>query len=243
MPPASTQLSESIASIVDSQEHLIDKAQRLQDECIKADQNCFVTWDQWTKSKQSLMPSHKKTAKELAKEHFGHEKFDMCWGTKSDKPPSTLVKPDSIAQADFRQEQFDMCWGTGADKALTVETPNVGPLAKPHFGMKTFDMCWDAKVDPAPIIATSTAEPQPTIQYNLCWDDTPMASKVNLALMKTKTYDMCWEETPALAVGYEANFDMCWGDLPLGTDGDYDSALTWHGLPSQIVEGSEELLH
>ncbi|KAG1814385.1 uncharacterized protein BJ212DRAFT_1300679 [Suillus subaureus] len=213
MPPASTQLLESIASIVDSQEHLIDKARRFQDKCIKANQNFFVTWDQWvppklwptpspqrvtcqlTKSKQSLMPSCKKTTKELAKEHFGHEKFDMCWGTE-------------------------------ADKALTVETPNVGPSAKPHFGVKTFDMCWDAEVDPVLIIAASTAEPQPAIQYDLCWDDAPM------------------EETPsASAVGYKANSDMCWGDLPLGTDGDHDGVLTQHGLLSQIVEGSKELLH
>ncbi|KAG1720607.1 uncharacterized protein EDB91DRAFT_1256908 [Suillus paluster] len=208
---------------MDSHEHPIDKAQRLQDERIKADRNFFVMWDQWVppklwptpspqkdvipKNLSSVMQTRPDRADALSKKYFGHEIFDMCWSNEADNPP-------------------------------TVETPTATSSASEHFGGQTFDMCWDTEVDPVLIVSEDAVRPAAAGQYNLCWDDEPDPSKVDLppivelATIETPTmdvaipsvagqYDMCWEGRPsASAVGYEANFDMCWGDSPSGRGDD-----------------------
>ncbi|KAG0692662.1 hypothetical protein DFH29DRAFT_1008282 [Suillus ampliporus] len=246
-PTASKPFSKSIPSTMDSKEHPIDKARRLQDERIKADRNYFVTWDQWVPPKlwttpspqkdgipmkrpntstPSLMPSNKTPAERLAKQCFGHETFDMCWSTETDQLP-------------------------------TVETPTMTSSAEPHFGCQTFDMCWDTEVDPVPILSVETARPAATGQYNLCWDDEPHPSKVHLPpivqLPTFKTppvdvaiplaasqYDMCWDDQPSpSAVTYKANFDMCWDDSPSVKNDDLDIGPTTAGVDQSVI-GSVE---
>ncbi|KAG1748865.1 uncharacterized protein EDB91DRAFT_1244677 [Suillus paluster] len=226
---------------MDSHEHPIDKARWLQDECIKADRNFFVMWDQWVPPELWPTPSPQKDMIPVGLNKFCiRPKLPTTSHTiQPKKHPSSVMqtrpdRADALSKKYFGHEIFDMCWSTEADDPPTMETPTRTSSASEHFRGQTFDMCWDTEVDLAPIVSEDAARPAAAGQYNLCGDNELDPSKVDSppivepVTIETPTmdvaipsaagqYDMCWEDWPsASAVGYEANFDMCWEDSPLG---------------------------
>ncbi|KAG1722411.1 uncharacterized protein EDB91DRAFT_1256095, partial [Suillus paluster] len=226
---------------MDSHEHPIDKAQRLQDERIKADRNFFVTWDQWVPPKLWPTPSPQKDVIPVGLNKFRirPKRPTTSRTIQPKKHPSSVMQTrpdhaDALSKKYFGHEIFDMGWSTEADDPLTVGTPTGTSSASEHFGSQTFDMCWDTEVDPAPIVSENAARPAAAGQYNLCWDDELDPSKVDSppivepATIETPTmdiaiplaagqYDMCWEDRPsASAVGYEGEYRSC--TLPFKTD-------------------------
>ncbi|KAG1725164.1 uncharacterized protein EDB91DRAFT_1087225 [Suillus paluster] len=143
---------------MDSHEHPIDKARRLQDERIKADWNFFVMWDQWvpTEVVADSIPSKRHA---LSKKYFGHEIFDMGWSTEADDLP-TVGTPTGTSSAGehFGGQTFDMCWDTEVDPAPIMSENAARPAAAGQY-----NLCWDdepdpSKVDSPPIVEPATIE-------------------------------------------------------------------------------------
>ncbi|KAG0698120.1 hypothetical protein DFH29DRAFT_878202 [Suillus ampliporus] len=264
IPTASKPFSKSIPSTMDSEEHPIDKAQRLQDEHIKADQNYFVTWDQWVPPKLWLTPSPQKDGIPVGFNtiRIPPKRLTTSRTKQPNKStpllmPSSKIRAERLAKQHFGHETFDICWSTETDQLLMVEAPTMTSLAEPHFRGQTFDMCWDTEVDLVLIVNVETAGPAAAGQYNLCWDDEPHPSKVHsppivkLPTLKTPPvdvaiplaagqYDMCWDDQPSpSAVSYKANFDMCWDDSPSVKNDDLDIGPTTAGVDQSVI-GSVE---
>ncbi|KAG2356942.1 hypothetical protein BDR07DRAFT_1380451 [Suillus spraguei] len=139
------------------------------------------------------MSSRENQADILAKKHFGHEVFDMCWNTDADEVlmVETLTATPS-AKPHFGGQTFGMCWDTELDPMPIITVHAATP---PVAGQ--YDLCWEDKMSPSKrVTVEDVAIPLTAGQYDMCWNDQPSP----------------------LAVGYKADFDMCWGDSPSGRE-------------------------
>ncbi|KAG2148339.1 hypothetical protein BD769DRAFT_1381903 [Suillus cothurnatus] len=148
-----------------SHEHPIDKARRLQEERIKANQNCFITWDHWVPPKFWPIPSPQKDGIVVGHNtaHTRPNIISTSWARQLKKDIASTM-PSGEDRKYFGNEVFDMCWNTKADQEPMVETLTAKHLAEPHYGGQMFDMCWNTEADQVlavetPVAATQSTEP------------------------------------------------------------------------------------
>ncbi|KAG1836549.1 hypothetical protein DFJ58DRAFT_846908 [Suillus subalutaceus] len=132
------------------------------------------------------MPSNQESAETLAKKHFGHELFDMCWNTKADQVPTveTPTATPSTKQHFGGQSQYDLCW----DDEMSLSKVNSAPILEP------------ATVNTQTVGVTI---PLAADQYDMCWNDRPSA----LAVGYKADFDMCWGDSPLGGDGHLESSD------------------------------------
>ncbi|KAG2138393.1 hypothetical protein DEU56DRAFT_755945 [Suillus clintonianus] len=227
---------------MDSPEHPIDKARRIQEERIKADRNYFVTWDRWIPPKLwptpfpqkswipvglntfPIPPKRRNQRQELAKQYFGHEQIDMCWDIEADEVPkvatptaSASANPESLAEVNFGNEQFDTCWGAEEDGVPKVVTPTASASAEQQFGSEKFEMLWGTEVDEVPQLVTPTASTSAELQfgnetYDMGWDGEGDPAPTDSPTQAAGQYDLCWDDAEDAPT-----YDMCLGRRRVGT--------------------------
>ncbi|KAG2109219.1 hypothetical protein DEU56DRAFT_920377 [Suillus clintonianus] len=205
---------------MDSPEHPIDKARRIQEERIKADRNYFVTWDRWIPPKLWPTPFPQKSWIPVGLNTFPiPPKRPIPPKAKSpiDYPtslmPSRKKSAAELAKQYFGHEQIDMCWDIEADEVPKVATPTASASANPeslaevNFGNEQFDTCWGAEEDGVPKVVTPTASASAEQQFGsekfeMLWGTevdevpqlvTPTASTSAELQFGNETYDMGWD--------------------------------------------------
>ncbi|KAG2115892.1 uncharacterized protein F5147DRAFT_649311 [Suillus discolor] len=216
-----------------SHENATDKAHRIQDECIKADWNFFVTWEQWVPPKLCPIPATQNVWIPVGN-HNIHIRPNIT--TTSGLPqvmksnvssmPSSQPHPEGLPKKHFGSE----VWTVNTTTATSLAEPQYeGQATPPAAG--SYDLCWDSqgsprKINLAPIqelAATKTHTLDVTMplvadQYDMCWNNSLSASVDGYR-------GKCRSLPPTITNHHSGDFDMCWEDSTSGGDGHVDSGL------------------
>ncbi|KAG1889744.1 uncharacterized protein F5891DRAFT_1198407 [Suillus fuscotomentosus] len=124
-----------------SHENPVETTRRLQDECIKADSNFLLTWDQWVPPKLCPTPSPQKDRIPVGDNHIGIRPNQattsgppQVTNSKISTMPSKETYTEALPMNNFGHEVFEMYWNTEADQVPKAGSPTATPSAEPQVG-------------------------------------------------------------------------------------------------------------